>query len=367
MKAEIVVGLGFGDEGKGITTDLLASLAIGPSMVVRYCGGHQAGHNVVIGDMSHIHASFGSGTLRGLPSYFSEHCCIYPPNMRVEYDVLLSKSVHPSIYFHPHTIVTTPYDVVYGRIMENRNKHGSCGIGVGNTMKRHHNTPYKLHVADLNSMPAFHSRMEAIARYYKEQSWEFNAKEINTYQSELNVELKFFYDALRVITFRTQPYSFLRAFPNLIFEGAQGILLDMDHGISFPNVTYGNTTSKNAMEICKKIGVDNIDMYYVTRCYLTRHGNGWFPDDPIELVNTEGETNTENEWQGKFRTTYLNYSLLNYALDVDSGYASTKNKNLVITCCDHSPKFQFQKHLVKHHFEHIYTSWSPDSKSFKEL
>lgn len=52
----------------------------------------------------------------------------------------------------------------------------------------------------------------------------------------------------------------------------------MDHGV-FPNVTYAHTTSKNAYEICKKLDIEDIEMYYVTRSYATRHGNGWMSNE----------------------------------------------------------------------------------------
>jgi adenylosuccinate synthase len=84
MNAKIVVGLGFGDEGKGITTDWLCSQNQ-KSIVIRFSGGQQAGHTVMIGDdKKHIHSNYGSGTLRGVPSYFSEHCSIYLPTLWTE-------------------------------------------------------------------------------------------------------------------------------------------------------------------------------------------------------------------------------------------------------------------------------------------
>ena len=88
--AKIVVGLAFGDEGKGLTTDYLCA-QYPNSLVVRFSGGQQCGHQVAIGDQRHIHASFASGTLRGLPSYFTEHCCFYPVTLLEEYKLLLNK------------------------------------------------------------------------------------------------------------------------------------------------------------------------------------------------------------------------------------------------------------------------------------
>src|SRR5882672_8512401 len=134
MKAHIILGLGWGDEGKGFMTDYLCN-EFANSVVVRFSGGPQAGHNVVIGDKSHVHASFGSGTLRGKVSMFSEHTTFYPPNMAREYDILRNHC-SPTLYIHPLAKLTTPYDVAFGRVRELALGHGSCGIGVGATMYR---------------------------------------------------------------------------------------------------------------------------------------------------------------------------------------------------------------------------------------
>ena len=128
MKAKIVVGLGFGDCGKGLMTDYLSATSTNP-IVIRYTGGHQAGHTVVKDGIRHINASLGSGSLRNVPTYISDYCCFYPPNLLREYNVLKTKVENvPKIYINPRTIVTTPYDVAYNRPMESRLNHGSCGM-----------------------------------------------------------------------------------------------------------------------------------------------------------------------------------------------------------------------------------------------
>jgi adenylosuccinate synthase len=76
-KAKVVIGLGFGDEGKGICTDFLCSQNP-EAIVIRFSGGQQAAHTVLLNGKKHVHSSFASGALRGLPSYFSEHCTIHP-------------------------------------------------------------------------------------------------------------------------------------------------------------------------------------------------------------------------------------------------------------------------------------------------
>ena len=137
-------------------------------------------------------------------------------------------------------------------------------------------------------------------------------------------------------------------FDDFVFEGSQGIMLDMDHGF-FPNVTYANTTCKNAMKYCDMLGVYP-SMYYVTRCYQTRHGVGYMSNEShIDLINNEEEINVTNEFQREFRIGEIDYDQLRYAIDVDSLYHRdiTMDKNLVVTCIDQRPDFTFDDSKFK--------------------
>jgi adenylosuccinate synthase len=243
--------------------------------------------------------------------------------------------------------------------------HGSVGVGVGTTMQRSMG-PHKLHAVDLLYKPMLDEKLKQIELYHiKEMLYQFNHKEIMEYRQIVNLEFKFWDDSISDMNFQVVSYNYLSEFRNIIFEGAQGILLDMDHGV-FPNVTFGNTTSKNAISICKELGIKDIEMYYVTRCYLTRHGNGWMPNDSkIQLINNDDETNVENEWQGKMRVGELDYNLLKYALKVDWAYSYGNVKHLVITCLDQRPDFVLQD--IQKPFKSILGSYSNDSKDFREL
>jgi adenylosuccinate synthase len=141
----------------------------------------------------------------------------------------------------------------------------------------------------------------------------------------------------------------------------------MNHGI-FPNVTYGNTTSKNALEICKILDIKNIELFYITRCYQTRHGAGWMSnEDKIALTNTQDEINVFNEWQKNFRIGEIDYKLLDYAHSIDNLYSKGLPKNLVVTCMDQRPGFEFDYQQLKTRFKQIYNSYSADSKTFIPL
>ncbi|TDO84107.1 adenylosuccinate synthase [Flavobacterium chryseum] len=352
--AQIVIGLGFGDEGKGITTDFL-SKQNPESIVIRFSGGQQAAHTVMIGDKKHVHSSFASGALRGLPSYYSEHCTIHPVFLYNEKIELEEQGGNTELHIHPLAKITTPFDVWQNRNNVKNLDHGTCGKGVGATMKRNEG-PYKLYAIDLIApRQMLLEKLEKIAYYYGFLN-----------ESEIDEEVNHYLKVIDKMEWNIIDYSFLEEYSNLIFEGSQGILLDMDHGI-FPNVTYANTTSKNAFEICQKLQIEDIEMYYVTRSYSTRHGSGWMSNEKeLKLKNNEEETCVYNDFQREFRTGDLDYDLLNYSLKLDAAYSPNAKRNLVVTCMDQIEiDYEFEKLTTD--FTEIYGSFSPDSKDFKNI
>ncbi len=339
----IVVGVGFGDEGKGRVVDALCD---NYSTVVRFSGGQQAGHTVIRNGIKHIFSSFGAGTLKGCPTFFTEDTCIYPKTINSEWEVLKDKGIEGKLWVDPYAKVTTPWDVWAGRGRELAEKHGSCGLGIGATMKRNE-SPVKLYALDLFApRPYLEQRLAAIARFYE-----------GVEPSQDDIDL--FWQGVTNKKFELRNWREIYSdWKHFVFEGSQGILLDMDHGI-FPHVTYANTTSKNALKYLKG---SVVDIAYVSRCYSTRHGNGWFDKDPISLINNEEEINKLNPWQGEFKVGEFDYDLLNWAITVDSSYHSL-NKSLVITCMDQRPDFKLIRANLNHTFKGIYGSNSPHSES----
>jgi adenylosuccinate synthase len=359
MKAKIVLGLQYGDEGKGITTDYLVSKAKNP-IVIRFSGGQQVGHTVQVNGYTHVHSNFGSGTLRGIPTYYSEHTSVYPTTIGREFKVLKENGFKPKLIFHPLTMITTPWDVIANRRDEENLKHGSCGLGIGKTQKRNE-TGFKLYAIDLLDRDVLLEKMESIRENY------YNIQ----YDSLTNLEyyeLLDFVEALDDIEWITQDYYTLMEYDDLIFEGSQGILLDKDFGV-FPNVTHANTTSKNAHEILNKIGYtfEDIELFYVTRSYTTRHGAGNFKEAPIILKNNEIETNVFNEFQKEFKVAPLNYNLINRGLRYDNLFSDMCEKNLVVTCMDQVEDFRIKLTEINTEFFKLYESHSQDSKDFKEF
>jgi len=364
--AKIVVGSIWGDEGKGITTDFLCTKTPKPTVVVRFSGGQQAGHNVKINGISHVHSNFGSGTLRGLPSYFSHHCTIYPVTMYREAMELYDKVDSIEFYVHPLVNVTTPADVAYNRLTSPLTNHGTCGIGVGATMKRNLETPHKIYGIDLLHLDSLKQKVESAYQYYRDMI-SLDYPQLKRLKELFEEESTYFWRYVDKIEYNIQPYDFLMRYENIIFEGSQGILLDMDHGI-FPYVTFANTTSKNALEIARKLYIDDIEIYYVTRCYQTRHGVGWMSNESeIKLINNEDEINKFNEWQKDFRVGEIDYDLLNYAYSIDKIYSPDIPKNLVVTCLDQRENFAFDYEKLDMKFKRIYNSFSSESKDFVEM
>jgi len=375
-KAYIVVGLGFGDEGKGITTDYLCSKSGAKTVAIRYSGGQQAGHNVVIGDKSHIHASFASGTLRGCASYFTEHCCFYFNAYALEQRVLMSKGVKdPISTIHPRARLTTPMDVAYNKV-KSRGKGNSVGMGIGATMDRHEKTGHKIFAIDLTNPFLLTQKMRNIMEYYENKiSYEgFSQADQEEFKAIAAYEMGMFVGHMEAedIIVNIRDYHYLLEFDTLVFEGSQGIMLDMDHGV-FPDVTYANTTSRNAVIVCQMLGIQP-EIYYTTRCYQTRHGNGFMSNEtPVSLVrHTESETNVSNEFQGDFRIAELDLDLLKYAIGVDDIYTHGLRKNLVVTCVDqriNSPSGYsvFDDRELGYNFHNVIHSLGPDSKYFVKV
>jgi len=124
-----------------------------------------------------------------------------------------------------------------------------------------------------------------------------------------------------------------------IFEGGQGIMLDMDYGF-FPNVTRSNCTAKNALELLKDYPERHIRTYYMTRAYQCRHGNGHMTNEDLDtdyIIDNPDETNVDGGFQGAFRKSVLDIDMLQYAINCDKHENPKSKRILVVTCLDQVP------------------------------
>lgn len=111
--ATVVIGANWGDEAKGKMVDYFASLASGPTVVVRHNGGAQAGHTVLTpDDKRHVFSHFGSGTLAGAATYLARHFVCNPLVFWKESRELIALGAAPVMAADPRCFVTTPYDML---------------------------------------------------------------------------------------------------------------------------------------------------------------------------------------------------------------------------------------------------------------
>lgn len=322
MKTQAVIGAGFGDEGKGKVVSCLCSKSENP-LVIRYCGGQQAGHHVVIRNrLDHVCSNFGSGTLQGFDTYWSKYCTVDPIAILNELDVLGRKGISPILYLDERCPITTPYDQEYNRGIENKKQHGSCGVGVGQTIKREKDH-YSLLVSDLKYPSVFRIKLELLTKKY-----------YSCLGNEIDDFLRACEELISCPNIKT-PSAYIfgdNLYDNCIFEGSQGLLLDQKIGF-FPHVTRANTGTKNILEMVD----DPIEIYLVTRAYQTRHGNGPMTNEdlPHKILPNPYEQNFDTGFQGKFRMSILDLDLMRYAIQKDPYLRqNNQNINLVITCLD---------------------------------
>jgi len=348
-KVIAVIGAGYGDEGKGLMTDYFASKHIN-SVVIRSNGGAQAGHTVTTPEgQRHVFSHFGSGTFAGADTFLSSFFVSNPFLFEKEHKAFVKEfGIKPKIYVDGESSVTIPYDMLVNQTMENLRgdaMHGSCGVGFGETLERDL-MGYRLLVEDLKYFLQDEDIDEGLTLFLHEIRREYvptrigesaGGAEFNKILTSDKLLENFFVSCrymLDNITITT-PERF--EMNTIIFEGAQGLLLDMDYGY-FPHVTRSNCGMKNISKILEKIpGEHDVTAHYVTRAYTTRHGAGPLDGEvgklPHDIVD---ETNITNEFQGSLRFAPLDTALYNSVTTKDFlNYAPRDAKtSTVITCLD---------------------------------
>lgn len=321
MKAHIVVGANFGDEGKGQITQFLCHQNSN-KIVVRHNGGAQAAHTVVDKKGTRfVFHHFGSGTNLGVPTYLSEYFICNPKVFEEEFENLRIMGIPtPEVYINTNSLLSIPYDWLLNRSAENTKGHnrlGSCGLGINETVTRCTHEEYKTVVQDLFDIQGLKNKIQRIVREYLPERVSKLNLEISDFEN-LSMD-RFIQDCVRMlhkILTVEKTTILLNKFDNLIFEGAQGLLLDEDHKY-YPHVTRSKTGSGNAFKILENTNCTDVDVYYVTRTYLTRHGAGPLPNEMNlgSLINDV--TNTPNAYQGHLRVAPLNLDLMLEAIELD--------------------------------------------------
>src|SRR4030066_20606 len=288
MSTVVITGAQWGEEEKGKIVDILTEDA---DYIVRYQGGHNAGHTVVIGESKFVLHLIPSGILRpGKICVIGNGVVIDPQALLAEIDGLLEKgiSVRENLLISGRADVIMPYHRAIEKESEKQKgslKIGTTGRGIGPTyadkMAR-----VGIRVADILDKEVFREKLKT------------NIQEMNYFLDRLygakGFILEDIYDEYTGYAERLRDYitdtavllnRVLRDGKNILFEGAQGTHLDVDHG-TYPYVTSSNATSGGA---CTGTGVgptkiDNV--VGVVKAYTTRVGSGPFP---TELNDATGE------------------------------------------------------------------------------
>ncbi|WP_250033367.1 adenylosuccinate synthetase [Paractinoplanes maris] len=297
-----VVDLGYGDAGKGTVVDALCSSSQ-PRAVLRFNGGAQAAHNVVTEDgRQHTFAQFGSGTLRGVPTHLTRFMVVDPLALAAEAAAL--GNPFELLTVDGDALLATPWHRAANQrreVARGGARHGSCGMGVGETMAyalSHVDAP---RVSDTLSRTRLRRRLAAVEA------------ELGPLAVALDEVVDAFLAFGRTVSIVAPGFEqrLLREGP-CVFEGAQGVLLDEWRGWH-PHTTWSTTTFGNVSSMCssfRRLGV--------VRTYTTRHGAGPFVTEDETLDLPEGH-NATGRWQGAFRVGHFDAVAHRYAVEVAGG------------------------------------------------
>lgn len=393
---KVVLGALYGDEGKGATVQWLCKREIDNNkkpVVVRFSGGPQAGHTVMqhVGDkdLKHICASLGSGVLLGVDTYLDEQFMLDPIALMTEIDALLieladagsplGKDFHPKVWINEWCRIITPYDIMAGRKDLKVLSDGTCGKGLYATFKRCQekfgNNPVKKismfskenNLREIIKNPQ--SYLDRVKEYYgiTEDGQDENAVEWSVktdYQAFTPDELDWkFCDAMErisrlmkkdLIKFRDVDFANSGLYDTIIYEGSQGLLLDMDNG--FMPCCTPSRVGLNGLPRYITSSQDT-EVYLVMRTFLTRHGRGdrekyrikWPMSYQARILANKDlwETNENNSWQKSFMKGLFDVNLLDQAFSRHKLDNYPVKYNLVVTHADLIDKYIQNRHAYR--------------------
>jgi adenylosuccinate synthase len=355
MKAFMVAGLGYGDEGKGTITDALTRHH-GADLVVRYNGGAQAAHNVVTpGGVHHTFAQFASGTLAGAETFLSRYMVVDPPALLREGEALKAKGISDPfgmVMIDRDALLVHPYHVAINRLRElmrgRTHRHGSTGRGIGEAVVDSRERLDVLRAGHLLQSASIRDILKGIrdakhaqAKQIIRESGEGPPEELmlqffgwpdDDEEAEAIFEqwVKACEELRRRVAIVQPNYLQQHAKGCMVFEGAQGMLLDQRYGFH-PYTTWSDVTFNNAFELLHEIGGDpEVRRIGVTRAYASRHGPGPFPTENVEWRVPETEHNQHGRWQGKMRFGEFDMFATEYAVHCLGGV-----DEVAVTCLDH--------------------------------
>ena len=295
MACLIIVGTQWGDEGKGKVVDLLTEHA---DAVVRFQGGNNAGHTVMFGNKTFILHMVPSGILRETTSILGNGVVIDLSELVKEINDLEKMGIDVAKHLHisDRAQLVMPWHKIIDQLREQKkgkSKIGTTGRGIGPTYEDKVGRA-GIRVGDLLDQVKFRSRLSELTKeknIFIEKN--FDTDETFFYAEDIFSEYADYIKKLEPCIVDT-PFlinQLIQDGKNILFEGAQGTFLDVDHG-TYPFVTSSNTLSGNAC-VGSGIGPTCITgVLGIVKAYTTRVGNGPFPtellDDDGKILQSEG-------------------------------------------------------------------------------
>ncbi len=285
-KNVVVLGSQWGDEGKGKIVDLLTDRA---AAVVRFQGGHNAGHTLVIGDKTTVLHLIPSGILRdNVQCLIGNGVVLSPSALFEEMDMLEKEGVPVSqrLKISEACPLIMPYHIALDQAREvarGKKAIGTTGRGIGPAYEDKVSRR-GLRVGDLLDVASFTEKLKGVMEYHNHALVHYFKAEPVDFQTTLDEILAMRDKIVAMIAdIPATLYQLRKQGKDIMFEGAQGTLLDIDQG-TYPYVTSSNCTAGGA---CTGSGVGPCDLDYIlgiTKAYTTRVGAGPFPTELFDDV-----------------------------------------------------------------------------------
>ena len=319
MQAVIVIGKNFGDEGKGLAVDFFAarSQRAGEKTVcVRHNGGAQAGHTVERPGKRMVFSQLSSASFRGADTYWADSFLpdLYKLSEEAARFAAAGEQL-PHIYASPACRCTCIADVLVNMLLESSrgaNRHGSCGMGINEAVQRSEVCP--LYLGDVTGWDAetLGSALIQIRDAYLPERIKALGLDLNRAgeYGELLKSDRVYRNAAEQMArnaahIELRETAYLMQYDTLLFEGAQGLLLDMYYTAYAPHLTTSRTGLTEPVRLLRALPEQiPAEAVYVTRTYVTRHGAGPLPLECPPESRSYGRhdaTNQPNPWQGTLR------------------------------------------------------------------
>jgi adenylosuccinate synthase len=321
-----VIGLQWGDEGKGKVVDILAERS---DIVVRYSGGANAGHTVVVGDSRFALHLLPSGSVRpNIICVIANAVVVDPDTLLKEIDELAKKNItlNNRLFISENAHVVLDYHKKEDQLREEslgKNKLGTTIRGIGPCYADKVGRSYAIRMGDLRNLEELKAKLQVIVdRKNKIFAALYNAEPINV--ADIFEKCKSYADELLPFTIDTTEFlhKSIADGKSILFEGAQGTLLDIDHG-TFPFVTSSNSSSLGMPAGCG-VPAKMVDKFLgVAKAYTTRVGAGPFPTEQDNEIgqyirdkgNEYGTTTGRPRRCGWFDAVAVSYAVTIGAID----------------------------------------------------